>query len=108
MYDVLISYLNISEDVVSLGGEVVFHESFLTSTIPEIEVQVSQESDVGVLHVDGGAQPAGVAGDVVGEDDGAHRRLARTGLAHQQHLLLHDDLLLQSIGLFYIKSNSIS
>ena len=46
---------------------------------------------MGVLDVDGGAEPPGVPGDVVGEDDGAHRRLARAGLAHQQNLLLHGD-----------------
>ena len=44
---------------------------------------------MGVLDVDGGAEPPGVPGDVVGEDDAPHRRLAGAGLAHEQDLLLH-------------------
>lgn len=43
------------------------------------------QPDVGVLDVDGGPEPPGVPGDVVGEDDGPHARLARAGLAHQQN-----------------------
>lgn len=41
-----------------------------------------------VLHVERRPQADGVLGAIVGEDDRAHRGLARTGLAHQQHLLL--------------------
>ena len=44
---------------------------------------------MGVFDVDGGAEPPRVPGDVVGEDDAPHRRLAGTRLAHEQHLLLH-------------------
>lgn len=52
--------------------------------------QVSKQFDVGMFDVDGGAEPPRVPGDVVGEDDGPHRRLPGARLAHQQHLLLHD------------------
>ena len=45
---------------------------------------------MGVFDVDGGAEPPGVPGDVVGEDDAPHRRLAGARLAHEQHFLLHD------------------
>lgn len=44
-----------------------------------------------VFNVEGGAEPHGVLGGVVGEDDGPHRGLTRSGLAHEQHLLLHDE-----------------
>ncbi len=43
---------------------------------------------MGVLDVYGGAQAAGVASDVVGEDYGPHGGLPGAGLAHQQDLLL--------------------
>mmetsp|Transcript_45277 Transcript_45277/g.137929 ORF Transcript_45277/g.137929 Transcript_45277/m.137929 type:complete len:98 (-) Transcript_45277:9-302(-) len=41
-----------------------------------------------MLHVEGRGEAHGVAGEVVGEDDGAHGRLARVGLAHEKDLLL--------------------
>ena len=44
---------------------------------------------MGVFDVDGGAEPPRVPGDVVGEYDAPHRRLAGARLAHEQHLLLH-------------------
>lgn len=44
--------------------------------------------DVRVLDVQGRPEADGVLGAVVGEDDRAHRGLARPGLAHQQDLLL--------------------
>lgn len=47
--------------------------------------------DMRVFNVQGGTKPHGVFGGVVGEDDGPHRGLARSGLAHEQHLLLHDE-----------------
>ena len=42
------------------------------SAVPEVERQVPQEPQVRVLDVDGGAQAAGVFGDVVAEHDRAH------------------------------------
>lgn len=47
--------------------------------------------DMRVFNVEGGAEPHGVLGGVVGEDDGPHRGLPRSGLAHEQHLLIHDE-----------------
>ena len=82
-------YLDISENVFSLGREVVLHERLLATAIPQVQGQVTQQSHVRVFNVDGGTQPASVASDVVGENDGTHRGLARAGLAHQQNFLLH-------------------
>lgn len=58
------------------------------SAVPEIEHQVAHELDVAVLHVNRRAQPPHVLCDIVAEDNGAHRRLARAALAHEQHLAL--------------------
>lgn len=80
-------HLDVAEDVVALCGQVVLHEGVLAPAVPEVEGQVAEEADVRVLDVDRGAQPPCVLGDVVGEDDGAHRGLAGAALAHQQHLL---------------------
>lgn len=44
--------LNVSKDVVSLVGQVVLHESFLTATVPKVEYKASQKTDVRVLHID--------------------------------------------------------
>ncbi len=88
-YDEGFVYLHVSKDVFSLRSEIILHESLLTTTVPQVQGQVAEEPDVRVLHVDGGAQPSRVAGDVVGEDDGPHRGLARPRLSHQQDLLLH-------------------
>ena len=41
-----------------------------------------------VLYVDCRTEPANILGDIIAEDDRAHRRLARAALAHQQHLSL--------------------
>lgn len=46
--------------------------------------------DMRVFNIQRGAEPHGVLGGVVGEDDGPHRGLARAGFAHKQYLLLHD------------------
>lgn len=62
--------------------------STLPSTIPEIEHEIAHEAYVTVLDIDGSAQSSNILGHVVAEDDGAHRRLARARLAHQQHLAL--------------------
>ena len=36
-------HLNISENVISLWGKVVLHESLLTPTIPQVENKVAQK-----------------------------------------------------------------
>ena len=38
------THLNISEDIVSLRGKVILHECLLTSTIPQVQHQISQQS----------------------------------------------------------------
>lgn len=58
------------------------------SAVPQVQHQVPHELDVAVLDINGGAQAAHVLGDIVAEDDGAHRRLAGAALAHEQHLAL--------------------
>ena len=63
-------YLDVPEDVLSLRREVVLHEGLLAAAVPQVEAEVAEELDVGVLDVDGGAEPAGVPRDVVGEDYG--------------------------------------
>ena len=58
-------------------------------TVPEVENEVAEEADVRVLDAECGAEAACVVGEVVGEDDGTHGRLATAALAHQQHFALH-------------------
>ena len=84
--------LHVAEDVVALRLEVVLHEGLLPAAVPQVEHQVPKEAHVRVLDVDRRSEPHRVACEVVGEDDRAHRRLAGARLAHQQHLLQHDDL----------------
>ncbi len=58
------------------------------TTVPQVEGQIPQESHVTVLDIDRRSQSSRVLGDVIRKDDGAHRRLSRSALAHQKHLLL--------------------
>ena len=93
-------YLHVSENVVPLGTEVVFHECLLTATVPQVEVKVAKEPHVGVFDIDGGSQPPCVPGDVVGKDDGPHRGLAWPRLAHQKDLFLHGWMIGQGLQIF--------
>ena len=56
---------------------------FIPSTIPKIENKTAQELDSAVLNIYCCTQAADVFGDIIAEDDAAHRRLARAGLAHK-------------------------
>ena len=58
------------------------------STIPQIEGEVAHELDMAVLHINGSTEAPHILGDIVAEDDRAHRGLARATLAHQEHLSL--------------------
>ena len=44
------AYLHIPEDVVPLAGEVVLHEGLLTTTVPQVQGQVPQQSEAGSHH----------------------------------------------------------
>lgn len=68
------------------------------STVPQVQRQVPHELDMTVLHINRSAQSADIFGDVVAEDDGAHGRLSRPALPHQEDLSLlladvHGDVL---------------
>jgi len=58
----------------------------LATAIPQVEPQAAEELDLAALDVDGGAEAARVGGELRLEDDGAHRRLARARLAHEEDL----------------------
>lgn len=60
----------------------------LPSTVPQIQHQIAHEAYIAVLDIDGGSKSADVFGDIVTEDNGAHRRLSRTRLSHQQYFAL--------------------
>ncbi len=45
-------HLNITEYVVPLCSEIVLHERLLTTTIPQIQHQIAQESDIRLLDID--------------------------------------------------------
>ena len=47
-------YLDVPEYVLSLRREVVLHEGLLAAAVPQVEAEVAEELDVGVLDVDGG------------------------------------------------------
>ena len=63
-------------------------DRFIPSTIPKIEYETAQELDSAVLNVYGCTQAADIFGDVIAENDTAHRRLARAGFAHKKDFLL--------------------
>ena len=60
------------EEDVCLGGEECVNEGVLAPTIPDVQDQVVQEPDIGLLHLDCGPQPAGIAGNIVGKYDTSH------------------------------------
>lgn len=72
---------DVLENVVPLLLEIVLHEGILPAAVPEVEGEVAEEADVGVLDVDGGTEAARIFGDVVGEDDAAHGGFAGAGFA---------------------------
>jgi len=45
-------HLNITEYVVPLGSEIVLHERLLPTTIPQIQHQIAQKSDIRLLDID--------------------------------------------------------
>lgn len=47
-------YFYIPEDIIPLWGKVVLHECFLPSAIPKVQDQITEESDMRVLHIDWG------------------------------------------------------
>lgn len=61
---------------------------FIPSTIPKIEYETAQELDSAVLNVYCCTQAANIFGNVIAEDDTAHRRLARARLAHKKDFFL--------------------
>eukprot|EP00588_Corethron_pennatum_P011397 CAMPEP_0194269030 /NCGR_PEP_ID=MMETSP0169-20130528/3263_1 /TAXON_ID=218684 /ORGANISM="Corethron pennatum, Strain L29A3" /LENGTH=301 /DNA_ID=CAMNT_0039010521 /DNA_START=125 /DNA_END=1026 /DNA_ORIENTATION=+ len=75
------------EDGLAVPLEVGLVEGVLAAAVPEVQDEVPQKTHVVVLHVERGGEAHGVAREEVGEDDGAHGRLARVGLAHQQDFL---------------------
>ena len=80
-------HLHVAKDVFSLRSKVVFHKGFLASTIPQIQHQIAQKTNVAVFNVDRDAQTHRVTSDVVGKNNRPHRRLATARFAHQQNLL---------------------
>lgn len=101
---------DVGEDVGALLGKVVFHKGFLSAAVPEVEGEVAEEFDVGevdvyccasifgsVIHVLGESdrgeeniQSAGIAGEVIGEDDASHTGFSGAAFAHEEDLLLLD------------------
>lgn len=74
--------LEVAEDVVSVRLELVLHGGFLPASVQQ---QLAQEVLVRVLSARRlwSSPAARVSRQEVGEDDQAHRRLARSGLAHR-------------------------
>ena len=66
--------------------KVRLHVGLLAAAVPEVEHEVAKEANVRVLDVLGVAEARRLTRNVVGKDDGAHRRLAGVALAHEQHL----------------------
>lgn len=60
----------------------------LPSAIPQVEYEISHESNVAVFDVNCSAQAAHIFGDIVAEYDGPHGRFASSRSSHQQHLSL--------------------
>ena len=60
----------------------------IPSAIPKIEYKTAQELDSAVLDIYGGPETADIFGDIIAEDDAAHRRFTRARFAHQENLLL--------------------
>ena len=77
---------DVTENVVALRLKVRFHVGLLAPAVPEVEHEVAKEANVRVLDVLGVAEARRLTRNVVGKDDGAHRRLAGVALAHEQHL----------------------
>lgn len=71
------------EDGLLLDEEVLLHEGILSSAIPQVEGQRSHELELMLLSLDRIADLLCIFGGEVGEDDGVHRGLARTRVAHQ-------------------------
>lgn len=45
-------HLDVFEYAVLLGGKVVLHKRFLTTAIPQIQHEIPEKFDVGMLHID--------------------------------------------------------
>lgn len=60
----------------------------IPSTVPEVEYKTPKEFDCTVLNIYCCTQAANIFGDIIAEDDTAHRRLARARLAHQEDFFL--------------------
>ena len=56
-----LSCLHVAKNVVALRLKIVLHEGLLAAAVPQVEHEVSQEAHVRVLHIDGRAEPHGVA-----------------------------------------------
>ena len=67
-------YLNILEDLVLLGGQIVFHKALLSTAVPEMQDEVAEKAHMGMFDLDGGAEAICVAGYVVGKDDGSEEK----------------------------------
>ena len=58
----------------------------LTSAVPQVQSEASEEADLTRLDVNRRAQPPRVGRELRLEDDGAHRSLAAARFAHQEEL----------------------
>mmetsp|Transcript_16030 Transcript_16030/g.28915 ORF Transcript_16030/g.28915 Transcript_16030/m.28915 type:complete len:243 (-) Transcript_16030:108-836(-) len=84
--------LHAAKNGLAIALEVALVESILAAAIPEVQDEVAEETDVMVLHVEGGREAHGVSSEVVGEYDGTHGGFARVGLTHEEDFLLgHGD-----------------
>jgi len=81
-------HLHTPKNQIALAIKIRLVKRVLPAAIPQVQDQIPQEADVVVLHVQGGRQPHRVPRHVVGKNKGAHGRLARPGLAHEQDLFL--------------------